>query len=478
MDVVIGKKAKDISFGQLHFGSACLGDARRTRRLVKMADRIMATPGGSLPHKMRNWAELTGLYRLVKAPRVTHAAVIQAHCQRTRELAEQMGGVVLRLHDTTELDYSHVPALREQLGQVGDGHGFGYLCHNTLAVTPGREVLGLVSQLLHKRREVPKDETGREKREHPRRESRLWPAGVAASGTAPPGCLWVDVADRGADTFEFLADQHQRNGRYVIRCARDRALAGEDHVAADRIHRYLLDYTRNLPALGEKTVSVRRQQKTRRKARRQAREAVVRVEAGPVSIAVPHFAAGEYPGQPLELWVVHVREVSPPPGEEALEWILLTNVATENLEQACQRVDWYSCRPMVEELHKGMKTGCRIESMQFEHAERLEPMIGLLSVVSAVLLQLRQAARGKDADATPATDLLPPLFVEVLGGWRYKDPNRPMSVYEFCMALARLGGHLNRKSDGFPGWLTLWRGWEDLRLMVMGAQAIRGGKCV
>jgi hypothetical protein len=53
-----------------------------------------------------------------------------------------------------------------------------------------------------------------------------------------------------------------------------------------------------------------------------------------------------------------------------------------------------------------------------------------------------------------------------------------MSVLEFTMALARLGGHLNRKGDGFPGWLTLWRGWEVLRMMVMGAQAMRGEKCV
>jgi len=478
MDVAIGKNGKDVSFGQLHFGSACLGDARRTKRLVKIADQIMAHPGGSLPHKMRNWSELTGLYRLVKAEQVTHQAVIQSHCQRTRELAEQIGGVVLRIHDTTELDYTHVPALHEQLGQVGDGSGFGYLCHNTLAVTPQREVLGLCSQILHKRRDVPKDETGPQKREHPQRESRLWPAGVQASGATPEGCLWVDVADRGADTFEFLADMHQQDGRYVIRCAHDRALAGEDHVATDRIHHHLLDYTRDLPALGERTVEVRRQQKTRRKPLRRPRQAVVRVAAGPVSIAAPHVACGQHQSQPLDLWVVHVREVAPPPGEEALEWILLTNLATETFEQACQRVDWYSCRPMVEELHKGMKTGCGIESMQFEHAERLEPMIGLLSVVAAVLLQLREAARGKEADRTPATDLLPPLFVKVLSGWRYKDPDRPMSVYEFCMALARLGGHLNRKGDGFPGWLTLWRGWEDLRLMVMGVEAMRRRKCV
>ena len=475
MDVAVGK---DVSFGERHFGSARLGDARRVRRLVKIADRIMEHPGGSLPQKMGGWSELMGLYRLVEADQVTHAAVIETHCQRTVELAERAGGVVLRLHDTTELDYTHVPALREQLGSVGDGYGRGYLCHNSLAVTPEREVLGLTSQILHKRRDVPESESGREKREHPQRESRLWPLGVAAGGDALSNGQWVEIADRGADTFEFLDHLHRNGCRYVIRCARDRALAGEDHVAADRIHHYLLDYTRDLPTLGTRTIEIKRQQKTRRKPQRNARTATVRVAAGPVTLNPPHWACGNQGDQPLDLWVVHVTELDPPAGESALEWILLTNVPVETFEQAQERADWYGCRPLVEELHKGMKTGCGIERMQFEHAERLEPMIGVLSIVAAVLLQLGQAARSRDADLTPATDLLPPLFVAALAGWRYKDPKRAMSVLEFTMALARLGGHLNRKSDGFPGWLTLWRGWETLRMMILGIQAMRGERCV
>lgn len=472
MDVIDGK---DVSFGQLHFGSARLGDVRRTRRLVKIADRIMEHPGGSLPQKMNDWAQLMGLYRLMEANAVTHQAVIASHCARTRERAEEQGGIILRLHDTTELDYSHVPALHDQLGPLGDGSGVGYLCHNVLAITPGREVLGLCAQLLQLRRAVPAHETAPQKRDHPQRESLLWLKGLEAAGPALSTGQWVEIVDRGADTFEFLFRLHQEKERYVIRCARDRALAGEDHVAIDRIHTHLLAYTRDLPALGTRTIDIKRQQKTRRKPERKARTATVRIAAGPVTLNPPHWACGNYTPEPLSLWVVHVVEINPPAGQEPLEWILLTNVPAETFAQAQERVDWYGCRPVVEELHKGMKTGCRIEQMQFEYADRLEPMIALLSVVAAVLLQLRQAARQPGADKRPATDLLPKLFVQVLSGWRYKDPKREMSVLEFIMALARRGGHLNRKGDGFPGWLTLWRGWETLRMMVQGAQAMGAG---
>jgi hypothetical protein len=407
---------------------------------------------------------------------VTHAAVIQTHCDRTRALAAETGGIVLRIHDTTELDYTHIPALKDQLGPVGNGNAHGYLCHNTLAVTPDRQVLGLLAQLLHKRRRVPAGEGRKAKREHPDRESRLWLAGCEASGSAPSGCTFVDICDRGADTFEFLDYEHRQGNLYVIRCSKDRNLSGEDHVGADRIYQKLHAYTRDLPTLGEQTIEVNRQQKTRRKAQRKRRVARVRIAAGAVSIAVPHYACGACQSQSLDLWVVHVRETDPPAEDEAaLEWILLTNVPAETFNAACERVDWYACRPMIEDLHKGMKTGgCNVESMQFEHADRLEPAIGLVSVVSAVLLQLRQVARETDADQTPATHVVPPLFMKVLAGWRYKDRDRTLSVLEFYMALASLGGHLNRKHDGFPGWLTLWRGWQTLQLMILGAQAMSG----
>ncbi|MBL4883480.1 MAG: IS4 family transposase, partial [Planctomycetaceae bacterium] len=46
--------------------------------------------------------------------------------------------------------------------------------------------------------------------------------------------------------------------------------------------------------------------------------------------------------------------------------------------------------------------------------------------------------------------------------WRYRK-DKDLTIHEFYMALARLGGHQNRKSDHRPGWLILWRGWTKLQ---------------
>jgi hypothetical protein len=318
---------------------------------------------------------------------------------------------------------------------------------------------------------VPKGERGPDKRGHARRESRLWPLGLAAGGDALRNGQWVEIADRGADTFEFLDYCHRHGRHYLIRSSKDRPLAGDDHLGADRIYQQLHAYARDLPTLGTRPVQVHA---NRGRTKRAARQAIVSVSAGPVSIALP--SRGQCQQSPrLDLWAIAVREIGPPPppGIEPLAWVLLTNVPTETMAQAAERLDWYECRPVVEELHAGQKGGIGIEGLRFEAAERLEPAIALLSVVAAMLLDLRQQARRPEAEHAPAADHVPLLWVRVISGWRYRQVRDDLTLREFYLALGRLGGHLGRKGDGWPGWRKLWLGWNELHLMIEGALAIQ-----
>jgi hypothetical protein len=479
MDVVLGQ-----GLAQKHFGDARLGDARRVRRLVDTADHILRHPVGTLPQKLENWAELMGLYRLVSRKEVTHEALLASHRQQVLTRMAEHDGVVLLIHDASELDYTHVEALHDQLGQIGSGsaHRRGYIAQHTLAITPQREVFGLVNQTLHRRRVVPKNETALQRRKHPQRESRLWIRGCDACGDMPAGHTWIDITDRGGDTFEFLSYEHSRGRKYVIRSAKNRQLKGFDHVGDDRIHDHLHDYARNLPSLGTRTIEI-----AAKAGKHKARQAQLRVAAGPVSLDPTRWTRGEHDGQTLHLLVIHVRETDPPPGIAPLEWILLSNLAAESFQQGvcfqqavcfqqvCQLIDFYACRPLIEDYHKALKTGMGIEQLQFEHAQRLEPAIALLSVIAALLLQLRHAARQRDADITPANTIVPVIFIRVLSAKLYGQARNDLSVRQFLFGVASLGGHLGRKRDGPPGWLTLWRGWNDLQLMVQGALALRGG---
>jgi len=189
------------SFGERHFGAALLGHRRRTKCLVRIATQIYRHPGGTLPAKLHEPKDYKAMDRLMNRLETTHAAVLQAHRQYTRQRMVQSNGTVLVLHDTTELDYSGLQSIRD-LGPIGGGLNRGFLCHNSLAFDPQRhEVLGLANQILHRRRHVGRKEPVRAKRERRDRESRLWVDGVAAVGAPPHHRLWVHVVDRGADTI-------------------------------------------------------------------------------------------------------------------------------------------------------------------------------------------------------------------------------------------------------------------------------------
>ena len=161
----------------------------------------------------------------------------------------------------------------------------------------------------------------------------------------------------------------------------------------------------------------------------------------------------------------------------SIEWTLLTNERVETFEEALRVTGWYERRWVVEEFHKAQKTGCRIEDMQFTTTERLEPAIALQSVVAVTLLNLREASRRDDAKTRRADTLVSSEYVEVLSLKRYDQVRHDLTVHEFFLALARLGGHQNRKCDGPPGWLVLWRGWMKLQDMLDGYLAAQRRIC-
>lgn len=457
----------------MHFGNAQLRNKRRTKRLVYCADRFCQHPGGTFPEKFKSPRDLKAFYRLCNCEAVTHEAVLKPH--RDHVLAEiaQSRRDILVIHDSTELDYTTRYSL-DDLGQIGSGNHRGYICHNSLAVdAKSHEVQGLVNQVLHHRAKVPKRETHKQRRERESRESRLWTEGVAP---LPGRRQFIDVCDQGADVFEFLAAETASGRRFVIRAAYNRRiLIGHDEECKKKD--YLRSYASRLPKLGQFTVQVtsKREEKKEKDKKtihiRKARQATVCVATAPVRVLPPGKKSGEYANDPLPLWVVHVWEPNPPKGQERLEWFLLTNQPVTTFEEACQVIQWYECRWIIEEYHKAQKTGCGIQNPQFTTEEGLQPAIALLSIVALTLLKLRDASRRPDAKKRLATEFISIDYVKVLSAWRHDRVCTDWTVHDFFYALARLGGHQNRKNDKRPGWLILWRGWNTLQAMIEGARA-------
>jgi len=435
---------------------AQLGHKRRTDRLVDTTRRISGHPGGSLPQKLADPAAYRATLRLMNHPDVTHHAVLQPHRQATLDRAARTSGTVLFLEDVTELDYSNQRTLAS-MGQIGNGGGWGYECHNALAVAADSgELLGLACQQLHSRVRKPKGEGVAASRQRLSRESLLWVKAAQRIGKAPAGCHWVDICDRGADTFEFLEHEVRHGRHFVIRSSYNRAVA----VASDGQPHLLHDLLRSLPAqLGWQVEVSANKNQTRRTAQ-------VCCCWAAVTLLAPHVRKGKHGRDGLPVWALRVWETDAPAEvREPLEWLLLTDEPIPDATAARRRVGYYEQRPGVEDYHKAQKTGLGVEQLQLQSQAGLQPLIALLSVLAVALVNARAAARRADQAERPAEEFFDPEAVSVLSVWRYQEV-RPLTVREYLLALGRLGGHLNRKGDGLPGWLTLWRGAMKLHAML------------
>lgn len=460
------------SFGELNFGKAKLGDKRRTKRLVAVANALVKHPSGSLPEKLAGPGELDGLYHLMKGNTVTHQAILVAHQQYTMErISSRSSQKTLIIHDTTELDYTTLRKLAN-LGQIGNGNRRGYLCHNSLAVTAEGDVIGLANQVLHRRVKVKKGETHAQRRKRNDRESLLWLQGVAP---LPADRDLVDVCDRGADTFEFLEHEIRSGRTFVIRSNQNRAVYESEH---EQQHIMLKKLVADLPVVASTVVAVQaativkkpKKKGKKTEVKRPRRAAQVNVAAGVLWLRPPTKKHGHHSRERLKVGVLRIWEPHPPEGQEPLEWVLYSNHPIEQQQDALEVLGWYTCRWIIEEYHKALKTGCRVEDPQFQNEDRLQPMIAILSVVALTLLNLRDLAHRPDAKQRKATEVVSPEYVELVSAWRHREKRMDWTIHEFCLGLARLGGHLNRKGDGLPGWLTLWRGWHKMQLMLIGAR--------
>ena len=159
-------------------------------------------------------------------------------------------------------------------------------------------------------------------------------------------------------------------------------------------------------------------------------------------------------------------QTAPDAARPGLEWLLLSDQPVMDLAQALVCARQYASRWLIEDFHKALKTGLRAEKLQLQTAARLFAAVALLSVVALALVDLRERSRLTPALPAEAAGL-ETTHLRVL---RQRTRRPVQTVRDVFLPLAALGGHLGRRSDGPPGWQTLWLGFQSLRLLVEGVR--------
>jgi hypothetical protein len=448
-------------WAKAEFGGAELGDPRRTRRLVKVVEALAQDPHGILHRVMSDWADLMGAYRLVGSSAVSFERVTDAHHRRTRQRCSEPGDYFM-IEDTTSLDFTRHWAT-EGLGRIGDNGGRGFYLHSTLALRvegwtkdqdPQVSVAGLLAQhcwarttpSLGSTRESKKSRFGRT------RESQRWADSFIRDGGPLADIRWTLIADREADIYETFQKCRACRVDWIIRASQPRTLVDQDGSILTAVSQH--------PPLGSFRL------KLRARPGRSARTADLEVRSGTVTFRGPWRPQERL--APMEIQVVEVREIQAPSGIEPLHWILLTSWPVRDWTGAQRVVKSYAGRELVEEYHKALKTGTGVEDSQLAQASSLQAWIGILSIVAMRLLGLKLLSRTRPNDPVGLDELGPEARMILSKKWG--EPAEGWTYQSSLIRIARLGGFKARKSDGLPGWISLWRGWSRLIIMIEGFQ--------
>lgn len=456
-----------VAWSVQNFETCQLRNRARNQRLIKIAQQLIRRSEGSLPDQTESWADCKAAYRFFDTKGISYQNIIEPHCRRTRESC-QPGEVKLILCDTTEIDFT---SLRKTtgLGPIGNGNTRGFFLHSALMVDAGpqHQIEGLAAQEVFyrnvrtgpkKKRKKRKKKSNNSSRNRANRESAVWGRVIDAVGRPPAGVIYKHVCDRGADDIEVMWRAVHNGSGFVIRVSRLKRKV----LTTDGRTLPLADVLAEWPAVGDT-----RQITVPATTTSPKRIATMTLRYGTVSIPVGRLTPWlreHRPSGPLCVGVVELLEQSPPAGQKAIRWILYTETPVTCEAEADQVVEYYEQRWLIEELHKALKTGCGVERRQLQTAERLERMVAVSSVVATRLLQLKTAAR--QTPERPARELVPPRWVKVLQTIRKRPLNPDMCIRDFLRQLAGLGGFLGRKGDGEPGWITIWRGYEKLSLIL------------
>ena len=457
--------AKD--WAAAEFANAQLGDRRRKKRLLKVAAVLAEKPKGTLPKSFDRWADLKAAYRLFSSQEVNYQKIITPHWQQSRQACQEPGEYLL-IEDTTALDFTSHQAAKD-LGLIGDGRGRGILVHSNLAVRierwnsqqePQTTIVGLFGQHCWARQASASRKTEKKsQRLRRQRESQRWAAVFEESGGPGAQSRWTYVADRESDIYEVFGRCGKHGVNFIIRASQPRALAQED--------RSVFQAVSERPLLGRFSISLRA------RPGQAARKAVIELRSTVVTLRAPWRPGAAK--KPLEVSVVEAREVNAPAGVKAIHWVLLSNWPCANFEEAKAVVKAYSRRWLIEEYHKALKSGLHVEQSQLSRLGSIEALLGILAVMGVRLLNTKLLA-GTCPDqplesgefGPEALAILESLWGQPSGGWTYGS---------VLIAIARMGGFLARRGDGQPGWLTIWRGWQELMLMVQGYTLAKGERC-
>ena len=442
--------------------SGLFNDKRLETRGVNLLGSLMRLGSQSIQAISESRAEQKGYYRLLRNKKVDESSII-------KEITGRCGlncrdKVVLAIQDTTEINLSsHRNRIKydESLGRINDNFdGIGFKLHPSLVVDAHTcYPYGYGAVDMWSREHVRKEKTSYRHRilDVSEKETNVWVASRnSMRDNLKEAHTVISVQDREGDFYEqFAADANDGKFFLLIRSNHNRKLTEGiklwDHIAQQ-------------PVSGTYQVIICPQHKGKRG---KPRAATIAVKIAQVSLKKPQKKNKEIPESSVALTVIEAREITPG-CEEPVLWRLYTTWPVETFEDACQVIEWYSWRWMIEEVFKVLKKECfNIEASELESGWAIRKLTLMLLDTIVKLFQMSIAYNMPEGEAPDTQSMFCSDEIACLDKVNQKVQGKTQKLSNPCdktklswafWILARLGGWKGYASQTKPGFATLING--------------------
>ena len=109
---------------------------------------------------------------------------------------------------------------------------------------------------------------------------------------------------------------------------------------------------------------------------------------------------------------MHIHEPEPPDGVKPLEWFLLTSLPVASDRDAERILKWYRLRWRIEDWHRVLKSGCKVEYLGHRTGDRIERAVTINAVIAWRLTAMTMM--GRETPELPADILFSDIEIMAL----------------------------------------------------------------
>ena len=451
-------------------------DGLLEKRLVKRGKQLSQSLLGALSSSIQristSRAEQIGFYRFLNNDNVSENILIEEQRQRCSQLSAQK--TVLCISDTTETNFfHHLNRLKKGtgLGYTAAPKGIGFLAHVCIAVDAKTYFPYGITDLKLWHRLAKTGRTNEQTYKLPisEKESNKWIEGCKRSNEILTNASSViHIHDREGDIYEQLMDLPQDDITFYIIRSNFNRTTDKDYRLYQQLEHSTPTGTYNLELSGEGN------------SKHQKGLVTMEVRMIKTKIKRPRERGVTKDLKPFteEITLIETRQINVKQGEEGICWRLLTTCSVNTLEDACQVIEWYTVRWIIEELFRVVKKeNLDIEESELESGWALRKLFILLIDTAIKLFQLYICRDIEEGETLESIASFSPdefkCLEKVQAGLegkteKQKNPYKQHSTQWVLWILARLGGWKGYQSQRKPGMTTIINGLDRFYTLFNG----------